>query len=666
MSRIGWSHARRLDPIDVGQDPPITLGTDDPEHLTRREISLRWLVGTVVTGITSIALMGGALLAALDGRYVLEAATDTPTVEQLLGHARPEVGRKGDKVQPTQDTISHKRVIEVSTVTRVDDRDHIRTRPYAFVTAGLVQSRANLSPDIPSFDPQKLFEESPAEAEPVATDAIYDKRVDGEITISVDPFPAWAVDPAAAAFGFSDEEVEQTVREQVWFAGDRSYRVASAGPGLSFGEPGLATGLGAMTGPRITVIPENVSELVKSIEERAEEADERSIVDVVQDGDTLSKILLGAGLDAADVKGIDRVLRSGAGVDHLKPGQVIRLILAWDGPETAGDTEETPARHPVRFDLYDGETHLASVAIAGEGYEIVPAPADGPPDPALAEDAPTDKRNGPRPSLHESLYQTALDHDLPKDVLQALVRMFAFDVDFSSRVRAGDSVNVLYSLPEEGADSTTPPEILFASLTAGGVERRFYRFKSREDGGIDYFDETGRSAQKFLLRKPMARGVFRSGFGMRRHPILGYRKMHTGVDWAAPRGTPIYAAGNGTVLQAGWKAGYGRWVLIQHANGYQTGYAHQSKIAPGIEKGTTVRQGQVIGYVGTTGLSTGPHLHYEVLINRRPVDPLRIRLPRGRELNGDDLDTFMAERRRIDQLVDEARDQLPTRLAGTR
>ncbi|MDN3720905.1 M23 family metallopeptidase [Roseibium salinum] len=178
----------------------------------------------------------------------------------------------------------------------------------------------------------------------------------------------------------------------------------------------------------------------------------------------------------------------------------------------------------------------------------------------------------------------------------------------------------------------------------------------------DFYDESGQSAKKFLIRKPLNGGKFRSGFGMRRHPIHGYTKMHRGVDWAAPRGTPIMAAGSATVEKAGWSSGYGRRVELRHTNGYTTTYNHMTGFANGIHEGARVSQGQVIGYVGSTGLSTGPHLHYEVLVNGRYMDPMRIKLPKGRTLDGEMRATFEAERYRIDTLLDRARK--PSRIAA--
>ena len=155
----------------------------------------------------------------------------------------------------------------------------------------------------------------------------------------------------------------------------------------------------------------------------------------------------------------------------------------------------------------------------------------------------------------------------------------------------------------------------------GGETKKYYRFQTPDDGVVDYYDETGKSAKKFLVRKPVNNAIMRSGFGGRRHPILGYVKMHTGVDWATAYGTPIFASGNGVVEKVGLEGGYGKYIRIKHNNGYETAYGHMSAFAKGMEAGKRVRQGQVIGFVGSTGLSTGPHVHYEILVNGRFVDP---------------------------------------------
>jgi murein DD-endopeptidase MepM/ murein hydrolase activator NlpD len=253
--------------------------------------------------------------------------------------------------------------------------------------------------------------------------------------------------------------------------------------------------------------------------------------------------------------------------------------------------------------------------------------------------------------LYDSLYETALKQEIPRPIVGELVRVFANDVDLQRGVTGGDSLDVFYDESEEGSGRDA---LLFASLTTRNETYRYYRFQTPDDNLLDYYDDNGRSSRKFLVRKPISIGETRSGFGMRRHPILGYYKMHTGVDWAAPIGTPILAAGNGTVIKAQWDSGYGRRVEIQHANGYITTYNHMSGFARGVTEGGRVKQGQTVGFLGSTGLSTGPHLHYEVMVNGHFVDPMRVKLARTREFDGRLLGEFKKERDRIDGLMAKA------------
>ena len=182
-----------------------------------------------------------------------------------------------------------------------------------------------------------------------------------------------------------------------------------------------------------------------------------------------------------------------------------------------------------------------------------------------------------------------------------MIRIYSYDVDFQRKVQPGDSFDVFYRRRRRRRDHTEKNEVLFASLTVGGETKKYYRFQTPDDAVVDYYDETGKSAKKFLVRKPVNNAIMRSGFGGRRHPILGYVKMHTGVDWATPYGTPIFASGNGVVEKVGWEGGYGKYVRIKHNNGYETAYGHMSAFAKGMEPGKRVRQGQVIGFVGSTG-----------------------------------------------------------------
>jgi murein DD-endopeptidase MepM/ murein hydrolase activator NlpD len=253
--------------------------------------------------------------------------------------------------------------------------------------------------------------------------------------------------------------------------------------------------------------------------------------------------------------------------------------------------------------------------------------------------------------LYQSVYETALRNQIPRAVIEEMIRVYSYDVDFQRKVQPGDAFDVLYAGEDDAQAGDKNNEVMFASLTIGGEQKKFYRFQTPDDNIVDYYDETGKSAKKFLVRKPLPDGILRSTFGVRKHPILGYAKMHTGVDWAAPHGTQIFAAGNGVVDKVGWEGGYGKYVRVKHNNGYETAYGHMTAYAKGIEPGVKVRQGQVLGFVGSTGLSTGAHLHYEIMVNGRFVDPMRIRLPRGRVLENQMQTAFETERDRLDTMM---------------
>jgi murein DD-endopeptidase MepM/ murein hydrolase activator NlpD len=270
---------------------------------------------------------------------------------------------------------------------------------------------------------------------------------------------------------------------------------------------------------------------------------------------------------------------------------------------------------------------------------------------AETADNSDDEDDGSGVRLYQSIYETALRSKVPATVIEDMVRIYSYDVDFQRKVQPGDSFDVFYAGEDEGAAITEKNDVLFASLTVGGETKKYYRFQTPDDAVVDYYDETGKSAKKFLVRKPVSNAIMRSGFGGRRHPILGYVKMHTGVDWATPYGTPIFASGNGIVEKVGREGGYGKYVRLKHNNGYETAYGHMSAFAKGLEPGKRVRQGQVIGFVGSTGQSTGPHVHYEILVNGRFVDPMRIKLPRGRSLDGPLMAGFEKERDRLDGMM---------------
>jgi murein DD-endopeptidase MepM/ murein hydrolase activator NlpD len=382
-------------------------------------------------------------------------------------------------------------------------------------------------------------------------------------------------------------------------------------------------------------VEENVTPIAKIEAARLQDITEEKILTATK-GMTLEQAIRANGGTAEQARAIQAALK---GVT-LQENQRLRLTLA--------TVKSEAPRQIVRVGIYGDDKIEGIVALSDRG-EYVAVAASQPSDtkPTASDDDDEDEaRTGL--ALYNSLYETALKNDVPRPLVDDLIRIVSADsdTDFQRPVSGGDSLDMFFTDDEDGETR----EILYVALTAAGETKRYYRFSNQEDGSVDYFNENGQSAKKFLMRKPIVDGQLRSGFGMRRHPVLGYSRLHAGVDYANKIGTPILAAGNGTIIKAAWDSGYGRRVEIQHANGYVTTYNHMSGFARNIEPGARVRQGTVIGFVGNTGLSTGPHLHYEVIVNDRYVDPLRIRLPRGRELDGRMLAEFKREKERIDAL----------------
>ncbi|MEK9660757.1 MAG: peptidoglycan DD-metalloendopeptidase family protein [Alphaproteobacteria bacterium] len=247
-------------------------------------------------------------------------------------------------------------------------------------------------------------------------------------------------------------------------------------------------------------------------------------------------------------------------------------------------------------------------------------------------------------SIQSSLFVDARDAGLPIGVLVELIRIYSFDVDFQREIQPGDRFEVMYEqFRDETGKAVHNGEVLYARLRLSGTDLPLYRYETTK-GNLDWFNAKGESVRKALMRTPIDGARLSSRFGKRKHPILGYTKMHTGIDFAAPSGTPIYAAGSGSIAEIGVKGGYGKYIRIRHNGNYSTAYAHMKGYARGMTRGKRVQQGQVIGYVGTTGRSTGPHLHYEIHRDGKKINPLALKLPSGEKLKGAELERFAAVR----------------------
>ncbi len=251
-----------------------------------------------------------------------------------------------------------------------------------------------------------------------------------------------------------------------------------------------------------------------------------------------------------------------------------------------------------------------------------------------------------------SLYATAKDNKIPDYIVSELTRVFSYDVDFQRQVKPSDTFEVFYGNPLTGS-STKRKVLHYAQLTLSGVAKTYYRYVNA-DGEVDYVDENGRSATKALLKTPVSGSKITSGFGMRMHPLLGYTKMHTGIDFGVPYGTPIRSAGAGVVEIAGRHGAYGVTVEIKHNSKFETLYAHMSKLADGIRTGSKVNQGQIIGYVGATGRATGPHLHYEVRVAGQPINPQNVKASGSKQLAGKEMQNFKFYKQRVLALMQTA------------
>ncbi|MCU0790033.1 MAG: M23 family metallopeptidase [Nitratireductor sp.] len=632
----------------LGDHPPLKQnGRRQPD---KRRVSFRWLSGAVLAGLGSVFLMGGALFAALDGREIL-AVQGQVSASRDSGQ-KEIIATKGDRpgIATTTDT-STSRVMMVSTITREGERDVVKVKPFLKVSTPLaIPPKRDTT--YPPFDALAVFSDSsqpePEPDESAANDQIYGAQVESEVTITVIDF-----DPESPLIAKGPAQRESDIEEMIRAAAPGLDTGATSVASLAYFDPSRFSlqDSGFLAAPGVTITEENVSLAVKKpLDDRSAPRHEERVIRVRSEA-SISTILEAEGMGKEDAAVFEKVLSADIGSTNLLPED--RLRVSHEG--RPGDPEGAILR-PGRVSVYRGGQHLVSIARTQDNRHVYAAEPQLLPQNTASSAPATLSASSRLPTIYDAIYRAALSEGLDLDMARRLIRVFAFDIDFNSTITPNDKLSFFVSL-EDGKDKPSEKsEVLFASITTGSLERRYYRFRDPETGQVDYYDETGKSAKKFLLRQPVPNGKFRSPYGMRTHPILRYRKMHWGVDWAAPRGTPIIAAGNGVVESAGWESGYGKQTVIRHANGYVTSYSHQSKIFDFVKPGARVRQGQVIGHVGSTGLSTGPHLHYEVSVNGSKVDPMRIRLPKGRELKGKELAAFNAERERLDELLNEGED----------
>jgi murein DD-endopeptidase MepM/ murein hydrolase activator NlpD len=651
-------HRRRFDAeaIELGNEPPLLVDGGSGGLIDRRRLSVQWFSGTILTGLCGAALMGGAVFASLDGETNFASAPER--VEVALRGALSGLGdrlggfRKADRLPAISEPSVTRQILRVPTSTRVRDRELVRTRAFIRVSGNLSLTVSDLSANVPPFNPQKLLtdavegdDQTPA-AEPDAEVSF----VTCDLALAA-PAARAKVTPAVCDISallpkikpstlLPLDDVVTRVRDVANAAATNSPLLAAAdaagGLKLSYAAEGDPT---ADFGFEARVVPENVTLLAKTATQASGGTDWSERLIVAKHGETVGSILRELGAAPDEIKQILAVFGPAA-AGTLKDGQRLRVLMA---PAGLGHVQ------PLRV-IIMGDSAIQAAAALSDTAGYVPVDINNvDTDVAAADESSDDDSSGVR--LYQSLYETALRNSVPNSVIEDLVRIYSYDVDFQRKVQPGDNFEVLYSDDENGEGKN---EVRYASLTVGGDMKKYYRFQTADDGVYDYYDETGKSAKKFLVRKPVSVGLVTSGFGWRTHPMLHISELHTGVDWGAPFGTPIFAAGTGTIEEIGLKGGYGKYVKIRHANGYETAYGHMTAFARGLDVGSKVRQGQVIGFVGSTGMSTGSHVHFEIMINDRFVDPMKVKLPRGRVLDGATLATFEKDRDQLDAVMAHA------------
>lgn len=352
----------------------------------------------------------------------------------------------------------------------------------------------------------------------------------------------------------------------------------------------------------------------------------------IGNGDTLAAVLQRAGVSRGEAHAALEVLKKEFDPRRIRPGQVVSVRMDPVSPENSE------------------EYRLTQIGLAVDSFKSVALKRDGDTFAANVVEKPVERRiYARRAPVEVSLYGSAAKAGIPNKATAEVIRILSWDIDFQRDVRRGDVLDVMYDQSETAdGKGVRFGNVVYARIEIGGTEKAVYRYEMK-NGHVDYFTADGKSVRKALMKTPIDGARVSSGYGMRKHPVLGYSKMHKGVDFAAPTGTPIYAAGDGTIEKIGRWGAYGNYVRIRHNGNIKTAYAHMSRFGQGLSSGSRVKQGQVIGYVGATGRVTGAHLHYEVLMGGEHINPNSVKVPTGETLGGSELASFKLRVQEIDR-----------------
>ncbi len=610
-------HVALLKASGYEDGPALTVQSTDGEIPHGRELSFAWLTGTVMTGLTSVLLMGAALYVSFQGQATFSTAYEALRIVTSQLSAPASFLGKTNRARPVAQTRSEVETVEASVKQSIDGKDIIKKEPFVRIRATLATVATALSDDVPEYNPATFLSAAdPVTADtssPVVNTDIYGAEVEGEVAVHLAALPLTLVPPRAISDQAAAEFVRSTVEGSDAEQGLPIDAYAPTGSDNSVRDLGVVGDVKGTTG-----VAENVTVLPKT-----RSADDTSLgrterILTLHEQSPLDGILKKNGFTDEMITGITATLHNVYPSTDLPDGARLRILF---GPSRTSDT-----LIPVRMSIYVSDQHAATVALTDKGQYVLGL---APPEIKFPSEDTEDINVANLPTVYRSLWETGRKHDIPDEVIKRIIGMYAYDIDLAKKISGGDSIDMLETPP----DRSGKQELLYVGLRLGSTDHELFRFHT--DAGVtDFFDPNGESGKRFLTRRPLQGGGLRisSPFGWRIHPVFHTRKLHTGVDLAAEEGTPIYAAGDGVVERAGWSSGYGRFVMIKHVNGYESAYGHLSRIADLTQPGATVRQGQIIGYVGHTGFATGPHLHFEIRINGNFVDPLAVKLPRDKSL----------------------------------
>jgi murein DD-endopeptidase MepM/ murein hydrolase activator NlpD len=617
------------------ESPALTVQSTAGDIPHGRELSMAWLTGTVMTGLTSVLLMGAALYVSFQGQATFSTAYEALQLLGSGGTAAPaNVSVKTARARPVQQTRSEVETVSAAIKENVDGKDIIHNQSFERIRATLATVATSLSDDVPTYDPQaalaaidKLDDNHPTA---VSTD-IYGADVEGDVAMHLTALPKTLVPPRVITDQAAADFVKATV-EGAYSEDDSSAEAyAPTTTDSAVHDLGIVTDTVSQgVAENVTVMPKN-----RSADDATLGRAERILT--LHEAAPLESTLLKNGFTQEMIEAITTTLHNVYPSTDLPAGARLRILF---GPSRNSDT-----LIPYRMSIYVGDRHAATVALTDNGQYVL---ATAPPAITFPEEDTEDVNVANLPTVYRAIWETARKHDVPDDITRRIVGMYAYDIDETKKIAPGDSIELLLTPPDSHGDQ----QLLYVDLVLGGTQHELFRY-SMDDGSVEFFDSNGESGKRFLTRRPLQGGGTRvsSPFGWRIHPVFHTRKLHTGVDLASPEGTPIYAAGDGIVERAGWASGYGRFVLLKHVNGFETGYGHMSRIADITKPGATVRQGQIIGYVGHTGDATGPHLHFEIRINGHFVDPLSVKLPRDKTLPPQDDQLFAQTVTQIQDLM---------------